>query len=94
MSVEWSPEFSRWGFVGSLVIDVPITDWFGVDALFTFLHDQENDSWDEAQFYLGVGAGVSFVFGPLAISPSTSLFYGLTTPSFSLVPGVNASITF
>jgi hypothetical protein len=93
VSVEWSPEFDRWGFVGALIGDYALTDRLGVDGMLVLLHDQAGTDWDEAAFYLGVGAGVSVFVGKLTISPSLGLYRALDVDAWTFVPGLNAAWT-
>lgn len=94
LSVEWSPEFNRWGFVANLVLDRPLNDKIGLDLNLALTHDQEGSKWDEAAFLFGFGPGVSVFLGPLTISPSFCFFRGLNVPGWSFVPGVNISYLF
>lgn len=89
VGVEWAPEFSRWGFVGTLVADFQVLDWLGVDVLINFIHDQETNKWSEALYYFGLGGGVTFVCGQFTVSPSVSVFAPLNGSGWSFVPGLN-----
>lgn len=89
LGVEWSPELGRWGLVGTLVVDRPVNDWLGVDLIAALLHDQAGASVRSSDFYAGVGVGGTVVAGPVAISPSFSLYRGLDVGGWSLVPGLN-----
>ncbi|MBI5077040.1 hypothetical protein HZB94_01525 [Candidatus Falkowbacteria bacterium] len=94
LSVEWSPEFNRWGFVANLVLDRPLNDRIGLDLNLALTHDQEGNKWDEAVFLLGFGPGASIFLGQWTISPSFCFFRGLNVPGWTFVPGVNISYLF
>lgn len=100
LGLEYSPEFDRWGFVSTFVVDRSLRPWLGLDGQLTLIHDQSGGDWGEALFFLGIGAGASFFVadGKVAISPSLNLFRGLNLPAgsdpWSLVPGLNLAHTF
>lgn len=94
LSVEWSPEFNRWGFVANLVADRALSDRIGLDLNLALTHDQEGNKWDEAAFLFGFGPGASVFLGQWTISPSFCFFRGLNVPGWSFVPCVNVSYLF
>lgn len=89
---EYSPEFNRWGFVGTLVFDYAFSESVGFDIVTTILHDQTAADFDDALWFLGIGPGMTFVTESVAISPSVSLYRGLTAPGWSVVPGLNVAL--
>ena len=94
LSVEWAPEFNRWGFVANLVIDRALNGYIGLDWNLALTHDQEASKWDEALFLFGFGPGVSVFLGRWTISPSICFFRGLNAPGWSFFPGINVSYLF
>ncbi len=93
VGVEWSPSTARWGFTGSAVLDVQVSRRVGADAILMMVHD--TDTWElrQASYFAGAGTGLSFFFDKWVVSPSVSVFRGLNVPGWSLVPGVNLSVT-
>lgn len=91
LSIEWSPELARWGFVVACALDIPISETIGIDIQGTLLHDQESWRFSKAVYYVGPGAGVSFYIGSVTLSPSVNAFYGLNDDSWSLAPAINIS---
>lgn len=89
LGVEMSPELSRWGFVAVVTFDVPMTPRIGLDVLVSAIHDQDGGDWGGSAFLAGGGLGMSFVVDRFVVSPSISLFGGLNTPGWSVVPGLN-----
>jgi hypothetical protein len=94
LGVEWSPQLRRWGLVGGVGMNFALTERFSVDVNVKMIHDQTGNDWNNADFLLGGGAGVSFYLRDVAVSPYLNLFRGLTRSSWSLVPGLNLGISF
>jgi hypothetical protein len=94
VGLEYSPELGRGGFVGGLVLDVPVTSTIGVDFLISAIHDQPGTQWTQAIFYLGGGAGVSITAGPIVVSPFVALYGGVNVAAWSIVPGLNVAYVF
>lgn len=91
MSVEWSPELGRWGFVATGTMDALVSKTLGLDVQILLVHDQPAWQFGEAMFYAGPGAGLSIYFGSSTISPSVNVLYGLSDGSWSLTPALNVS---
>lgn len=94
LSLEWSFEQQRGGFVAVGSFDFLVRPWFGVDLNVAFIHDQPGLRFAEAEFFLGAGPGVSFFVRKWSVSPFLNFFGGLRTPGASLVPGLNVARTF
>jgi hypothetical protein len=93
LAIEWSPEFSRWGFVASVAADYSLTPRLGLDVNVTLIHDQGGGAFGDAAFFLGAGPGISVFVGRTTISPYLSAFHGLNVSGWSIVPGVNVAVT-
>jgi hypothetical protein len=91
LGIEASPDAGRWGLVGSLVADFPIRGRVGLDLLVVAIHDQSGLSWADALFFFGGGIGASVTVERWILSPSVCVFYGLSAPGWSVVPGLNLS---
>mgnify|MGYP001577405710 CR=1 FL=1 len=87
--VEVSPEFSTWGFTGTLTTDIRISDRVGLDFNLAFVHDQYKSAWDKCLYFGGIGTGVSIFVDKLTISPFINIFAGLNVNGHVLTPGVN-----
>ena len=94
LSLEWSFEMGRGGFVVVATLDYLVAEHVGLDLNVAFIHDQPALRFAESEFFLGAGPGVSFLFGKWAISPFVNFFGGLRTPGASIVPGINVARTF
>ncbi len=94
LSIEWSFDQGRGGFVGVLTLDYGLSDRVGLDLNVAFIHDQPGLKFAEAQFFLGAGPGASFFFGKWTLSPFVNFFGGLTVAGASIVPGLNLGRTF
>jgi hypothetical protein len=93
VGIEGSPELGAWGLIVGIVADFPVSDHVGVDAIATFVHDQIGERWNEAAFYAGAGAGVSFFVDRWTISPSVVALGGLNVGGWTLAPGINLAFT-
>jgi hypothetical protein len=93
LSIEWSPDQARWGFVASGTGDIALTPHLGFDVNVSLIHDQSGASFGDAIFLVGAGPGVSIFVGTYTISPYVSLFKGINASGWALVPGVNASMS-
>lgn len=93
LSLEWSPEFGRGGLVASVVADFPLSSQLGLDVSLTLIHDQPGFEVRRSDLFLGLGGGCSVFLGKWTLSPFVGLFYGLTTPGWSVVPGLNLART-
>lgn len=94
LSIEWSPDESRWGFVATGTADIALTPRLGFDINVSLIHDQAGTSFGDALFFLGAGPGVSIFVGRYTFSPYISLFKGLNVSGWALVPGCNAAMAF
>jgi hypothetical protein len=94
LSIEWSFEMGRGGFVVVATLDYLVAEHVGLDLNVAFIHDQPGLRFAESEFFLGAGPGVSLLFGKWAISPFVNFFGGLRTPGASIVPGINVARTF
>lgn len=94
LSFEWSFDQQHGGFVVVSTLDFLVAEHVGLDLNIAFIHDQPGLQFEAAEFYLGAGPGVSFLFGKWSISPFLNFFGGLRTASASIVPGLNVSRTF
>lgn len=94
LGVEWSPEFDRWGFFGSFMVDIPITSWIGIDSMVAFIHDQPGSRWGESLYLVGLGPGATIYLNKWTISPSFVTFRCLNVEVWSYVPGLNIGYTF
>ena len=93
LSIEWSPDQARWGFVASGTGDIALTPHLGFDVNVSVIHDQAGAGFGDAIFLVGAGPGVSIFIGKYTVSPYVSLFKGLNVSGWALVPGVNASLS-
>ncbi|MES1206445.1 MAG: hypothetical protein ABUS79_10950 [Pseudomonadota bacterium] len=92
-AVELSPDTGRWGIVGTMTVDLPLSKKFGVDlgaALFT---DQAGGDFGGALGVASVGPGLSFFLGSWTISPSVSLLRVINGPGWGVAPGLLVSRT-
>ena len=94
LSYEWSFDQQHGGFVVVATLDFLVGEHVGLDLNLAFIHDQPGLRFTEAEFYLGAGPGLSFLFGKWAVSPFLNFFGGLRSASASVVPGINVSRTF
>ncbi len=94
LSVEASPDTHRWGVVGSLAVDWPLTSSMGVDLGAGLFTDQAGSDFGQALVLGGIGPGMSFFFGNWTISPSVSVLRVLNGPGWAMAPGVLVSRTF
>src|SRR4051794_26310365 len=78
--LEGAPESGRWGFVASLVLDIPVHARLGIDVDVTVLHDQKGGDFGGAEFLLGGGVGFSVFADWLTISPFLNFFRDLSVP--------------
>jgi len=93
LSVEWSPDQSRWGFVASGTGDIALSPRLGFDINVALIHDQSGASFGEADLFIGAGPGLSIFLGRYTVSPYVNVFKGITVSGWSVVPGVNASMS-
>lgn len=94
LSFEWSFDQQRGGFVVVGTLDFLVAEHFGLDLNLAFIHDQPGLRFGDADYFLGVGPGVSLLFGKWSISPFLNFFGGLRLASASMVPGLNVGRTF
>ncbi len=94
LGIECSPELGAWGLVGAFTADFPVGKIVGIDLVLTLVHDQLGLEFDDAAFYLGLGAGASFLWDEWTLSPSVSVFRGLNVDGWSLVPAFNLARAF
>lgn len=93
LAVEASADSARWGFVASLVVDLPVHRRLGLDVDVTLLHDQSGADFGAAEVLLGAGVGFSVFVGTWTISPYVNLFRDLSVAGWALVPGINLAAT-
>jgi hypothetical protein len=94
LGVEGCAELGRWGFLGAVVVDVPVHDYVGIDVAAQIAHDQEGDDWDGAVFAVGGGVGASFYLDPWSISPMVSLLGVPGEPGLFISPSISVGYTF
>lgn len=93
LSLEWSFDQRRGGFVVVTTLDYALGAHVGVDLNVAFIHDQPGLRFAEADFFLGAGPGLSFFVGRVTLSPFLNFFGGLVTNGASVVPGLNVALT-
>jgi len=93
LSIEWSPDQSRWGFVATGTGDIALSPRVGFDINVAVIHDQSGASFGDADFFIGAGPGLSIFIDRYTVSPYVSVFKGITVSGWSIVPGVNASMS-
>ncbi|MDP2933613.1 MAG: hypothetical protein Q8N81_05810, partial [bacterium] len=93
LAVEGSPEFNRWGFVGTFTVDFPMNRFVGIDLTTAVVHDQSGTNFAEAVYFAGGGGGISVFLGKWTVSPSVLVLRGVNIPGKSIVPGVNIGYT-
>jgi hypothetical protein len=93
LSLEASFELARGGLVFVGTLDWLVAEHVGLDLNVGFIHDQPGFNFAASEFFLGAGPGVSFLLGRWTLSPFLSVFGGLRSPGWSLVPGVNVAWT-
>lgn len=94
LSIEYSFDQGRGGFVAVTTLDYALGTRVGLDLNVALIHDQPGLQFSQAQFFLGAGPGVSIYLGKFTLSPFLNFFAGLTTPGASIVPGINLSLGF
>ena len=92
LSIEWSPDQARWGFVASGTGDIALSSRLGFDINVSLIHDQSGAELGDAIFLLGGGPGLSIFVGRYTVSPYVSVFKGINVSGWAIVPGVNAAI--
>src|SRR4051812_27371843 len=90
LSIEWSPDQSRWGFVATGTADLALSPHVGLDLNVSAIHDQHGTAFGDAIFLVGAGPGISVFAGRYTISPYVSVFKVVNGSGWSIVPGVNA----
>ena len=93
LSVEWSPDAGRWGFVAAGTGDLALSPRLGFDINVSLIHDQAGAGFGDAIFLIGGGPGVSIFLGRYTLSPYVSVFKGLNVSGWSVVPGLNAAMS-
>ncbi len=93
LSIEWSPDESRWGFVATGTADIAIAARAGFDINVSLIHDQSGGELGDAIFLAGAGPGVSLFFGRYTVSAYVSAFRGINVDGWSIVPGINAAMS-
>jgi hypothetical protein len=94
LGVEYSPDAARWGFVGTLTLDVPFSARISGDLLIGAAHDQSGGDWDKAVFLVGGGVGISIATEQLVVSPSLSVYAAINASGWSVCPGLNFAHVF
>lgn len=94
LGLEYSPDTGHWGFVGTLVFDVPLTATVGGDVIVAAAHDQAGTQWRDAQLLVGGGLGLSIATKQVVTSPSFCIYTAVGSTAWSLVPGISVSHVF
>ncbi|MEW5737965.1 MAG: hypothetical protein AB1938_03510 [Myxococcota bacterium] len=94
VSIEWSFDQMRGGFVVVSTLDYLLVEHWGLDLNVVFIEDQPGLKFSEAQLFLGGGPGATFFLGKWAFSLFFNLLGGLNVQGLSLVPGLNVGYTF
>ena len=94
VGVEYSPDASRWGFVGTVAIEKPLTEKVAVDVLVSATHDQSSMQWSEAVFSVGAGVALSIATEHVAIAPMLSVSAAIDGSGWCVAPGVNVAHVF
>jgi hypothetical protein len=94
VGVEYAPDTGHWGFIGTVVVDTPITRSVGFDVIVSGGHDQPGSRWHEAAFAAGGGIGLSITTRHAVISPSVCMFADVGTGELSITPGVSVARVF
>lgn len=94
VGVEYSPDTSRWGFIGMVDLDVPLSATVGGDVIVAVAHDQPGSQWRDAVLLVGGGLGVSIATKQFVTSPSVCIYTTVGALSWSLVPGISVSRVF
>ncbi|MFH1426481.1 MAG: hypothetical protein ABIG66_03560 [Candidatus Kerfeldbacteria bacterium] len=94
---EVAPELGNWGFLGSMVFDFLLTDWFALDATVMIIHDVDPVLRAErgrgATAYFSVGGGPTFILpNGLSISPFCLATVSLEGFGWALNPGIALGI--
>jgi len=92
LSIEWSPDESRWGFVATGTADIALSPRFGFDINVSLIHDQAGTAFGDAIFLIGAGPGASMFAGRYTLSVYVSAFKGINVSGWSVVPGFNVAI--
>jgi len=94
VGVEYAADTGHWGFIGTVVVDTPITRTVGFDVIVSGGHDQPGAQWNEAAFAAGGGIGLSITTAPAVISPSLCVFADVHSGELSVTPGVSVARVF
>lgn len=94
LGIEYSPDTSRWGFMGSVVFDVPLSSKIAGDLIVSAASDQSGMRWGDAVLLVGGGVGLSFTSKYVVISPSVCLFGAVNASGWSVTPGLNIAHVF
>jgi len=94
LGVEGCAELGTWGFLGAVVVDIPVHEYVGIDLAAQVAHDQEGGDWDGAVLAVGGGVGASFYLDPWSISPMVSLLGIPGEPGLFISPSISVGYTF
>jgi hypothetical protein len=94
LAVEYAPDTRHWGFVGAVLVDIPVTPAVGFDIIVSAGHDQPGARWHEATFAAGGGVGLSITTALAVISPSVCLFADVGSGDLSATPGISVARLF
>jgi hypothetical protein len=94
VGLEYSPDTGRWGFVGTVTLDVPITATVGGDVIVAVAHDQAGLQWRDALLLVGGGLGLSITTKQFVTSPSICIYTTVGSIAWSLEPGISVSHVF
>ena len=89
---EFSPEFSRWGFIGAVTFDRSLHEYVGFDVALFIAQDQEGAKWSEMALFVGPYAGFSFFLPAITLSVGTGALVDVLTSNWVLSPTVALSV--
>lgn len=89
---EFSPEFSRWGFIGAVTFDRSIHKFVGFDLALYFVQDQERDKWSEMAVFIGPYTGFSFFLPSVTLSVGSGAVVDVRTGNWVLAPALTFSV--
>lgn len=97
VSFEAAPQIGNWGFVATIIADVPIASWLALDAALNFVHDEdpalELERGSSTTGYVSVAVGPTFVLpNGCTISAMAQLNYSLEGLGYTLSPLVSIGV--
>jgi len=94
VGVEYAPDTGHWGFLGTVVVDTPVSRAIGFDVILSLAHDQPGSQWHEAAFAAGGGLGLSITTAPAVFSPSFLVYADVASGALSVSPGISVARVF